>query len=85
MYYQKRNKMNKLQTLQSQLNDIINGLTKGLADTRTYESWSEPFNKSVSKVLNSKRKSKVFKYAWTLVKGFGMSLSDALKKSWATI
>ena len=50
-----------------------------------YKSKTDDFYTSVENVLKPKRKSIVFKTAWTLVKGWGMSLSEALKKAWKEV
>lgn len=76
MYYQKNTTMNKVTELIARMNRDWK--------TRVVDNTSA-FNESVNNVLKPKRKSIVFRTAWVYVKGWGMTLSEALKKSWSEV
>lgn len=76
-----------LQTSSSyqKLEAILNNLNhKVIFRTETEETDLDRYNKSLLKVSVRVRRSRVFREAWILVKKDGISLSEALKLTWAT-
>lgn len=76
-----------LQTSSSyqKLEAILNNLNhKVIFRTKTEETDLDRYMKSLKKVNLTSKRSRVFREAWILVKKDGISLSEALKLTWAT-